>query len=194
MDAGRFSCGVFVDLKKAFDTVDHGILLQKLAHYGFRGLINDWFRSYLLKRAQVTVVGNRSSNKSFITCGVPQGSVLEPLLFLLYVNDIYCSSKKLKFYLFADDTNILHSHKDLKTLEKEMNVELHNVYQWLVSNKLTFNLKKTNFVIFRPYQNRLPFLPTYVLPTYVNRSDRKTNTLTYPDRRPSEISRCPNRL
>ena len=173
MDAGKFSCGVFVDLKKAFDTVDHGILLQKLAHHGFRGLINDWFRSYLLKRAQETVVGNRSSNKSFITCGVPQGSLLGPLLFLLYVNDIYCSSKKLNLYLFADDTNILHSHKDLKTLEKEMNVELHNVYQWLVSNKLTLNLKKTNFVIFRPYQKRLPFFPTI----YIN--NRQTNTLTH---------------
>ena len=62
MDAGKFSCGVFVDLKKAFDTVDHGILLKKLAHYGLRGLINDWFRSYLQERVQVTVVGNRSSN------------------------------------------------------------------------------------------------------------------------------------
>ena len=77
---------------------------------------------------KVTMVGNRSSNKSLITCGVPQGSVLGPLLFLLYVNDIYCSSTKLKFYLFADDTNVLHSHKDLKSLEKEMNVELNNVY------------------------------------------------------------------
>ena len=128
MDVGKFSCGVFVDLKKAFDTVDHSILLQKLAHYGFRGLINDWFRSYLQKRAQVTMVGNRSSNKSLITCGVPQGSVLGPLLFLLYV-DIYCSSTKLKFYLSADDTSVLHSHKDLKSLEKEMNAELNNVYQ-----------------------------------------------------------------
>ena len=175
MDTGKFSCGVFVDLKKVFDTVDHGILLQKLAHYGFRGLINDWFRSYLHERTQVTVVGNRSSDKSIITCGVPQGAVLEPLLFLLYVNDIYCSSKKLKFYLFADDTNILHSHKDLKTFEKEMNVELHNVYQWLVSNKLTLNLKKkkTNFVIFRPYQKRLPFLPTICV------NDSQTNTLTH---------------
>ena len=83
MDAGKFSCGVFVDLKKAFDTVDHGILLLKLALYTFRGLINDWFRCYLLNRAHVTVVGNRSSNNSFISCGVPQGSVLGPLLFLL---------------------------------------------------------------------------------------------------------------
>ena len=71
VDAGKFSRGVFVDLEKAFNTVDHSILLQNLAHYGFRGLINDWFRSYLQERAQVTVVGNRSSNKSLITCGVP---------------------------------------------------------------------------------------------------------------------------
>ena len=125
------------------------------------------------ERAQVTMVGNRSSNKSLITCGVLQGSVLGPLLFLLYVNDIYCSSTKLKFYLFADDTNVLHSHKDLKSLEKEMNAELNNVYQWLVSNKLTLNLKKTNFVIFRPYQKPLPFLPTI----YIN--DHLTNSLTY---------------
>jgi len=90
----------------------------------------------------VTVVGNRSSNKSLITCGVPQGSVLGPLLFLLYVNDIYCSSKKLKSYLFADDTNVLHSHQDFKSREKEMNFELNNEYQWLVSNKLTLNLEK----------------------------------------------------
>ena len=172
MDAGKFSCGVFVDLKKAFDTVDHDILLQKLADYGFRELMNDWFSPYLQERTQVMVIGNRLSNKSLITCGIPQGSVLGPLLFLLYVNDIHCSSKKFKFYLFADDTNIIHSHKNPKSLEKEMNVELQNVYQWLVSDKLTLNLNKTNFVIFHPYQKRLPFLPTI----YIN--DRRTNTLT----------------
>ena len=125
------------------------------------------------QRTQVAAIGNRFSNKSLITCGVPQGSVLGPLLFLLYVNDIYCSSKKLKFYLFADDTNILHSHKSLKSLENEMNVELQNVYQWLVSNKLTLNLKKTNFVIFHPYQKRLLLLPTICI------NDCRTNTLTY---------------
>ena len=157
MDAGAFSCGVFIDLKKAFDTVDHSILLHKLDFYSFPGITNAWFRSYLQDRTQVTVIDHRSSNKSVVTCGVPKGSVLGPLLFLLYVNDIYSSSNKLNFDLFADDTNILYSHKNLKFLENVMNFELNNVFQWLTSNKLTLNLNKSNFVIFHPYQKRLPF-------------------------------------
>ena len=102
-----------------------------------------------------------------------QGSILGPLLFLLYVNDIYSSSNKLNFYLFADDTNILYSHKNLKSLENVMNFELNNVFQWLTSNKLTLNLNKSNFVIFRPYQKRLPFVPKICI------LDHQTNTLTY---------------
>ena len=159
MDKGAFSCGVFIDLKKAFDTVDHRILLHKLKFYGFRGFINAWFASYLNEWSQVTVVGCHSSDKSQITCGVPQGSVLGPLLFLLYINDICYCSQKLNFYLFADDTNILFSHRDLKLLEKIMNDELSNVYRWLVANKLTLNLKKSNFVIFRPHQKKQAFTP-----------------------------------
>ena len=104
MDKGSFSCGVFIDLKKAFDTVDHNILLKKLHFYGFRGMIQDWFESYLRERTQATIVGQNTSNKMNITCEVPQGSVLGPLLFLLYVNDICSSSKTLKLCLFADDT------------------------------------------------------------------------------------------
>ena len=87
MDKRLFSCGIFIDLKKAFDTVDHGILLNKLEHYGFRGIINDWFTSYLSNRTQTTELKCHISNKATITCGVPQGSVLGPLLFLLYAND-----------------------------------------------------------------------------------------------------------
>lgn len=173
MDAGAFSCGVFIDLKKAFDTVDHSILLHKLDFYGFRGIINVWFRSYLQDRTQITVIDQRSSNKSSVTYGVPQGSVLGPLLFLLYVNDIYSSSNKLNFYLFADDTNILYSHKNLKSLENVMNFELNNVFQWLTSNKLKLNQNKSNFVIFRPYKKRLPFAPKICI------LDHQTNTLTY---------------
>ena len=114
IDAKLFSCGIFVDLKKAFDTVDHSILLHKLNHYGVRGIINTWFSSLLSKRSQSTQIGSTVSNKEEIDCGVLQGSVLGPLLFLIYVNDIYRCSQIFDFYLFADDTNLLYSDKDLK--------------------------------------------------------------------------------
>ena len=114
MDGGVFSCGVFINLKKALDTVDHSILIHKLVFYSFRGIINVCFRSYLKGRTQITVTDQRPSNKSVVTYGVPQGSVLGPLLFLLYVNDTYSSSNKLNFYLFADDTKILCSRALVK--------------------------------------------------------------------------------
>ena len=89
--------------------------------------------------------------------GVPQGSVLGPLLFFIYINDIYNSSKKLSFYLFADDTNLLYADKDLKSLESVINIELQKVCDWLNANKLTINAKKSNFVIFRPSQKKLSY-------------------------------------
>ena len=107
MDLGMFSCGIFIDLQKAFDTVDHSILLHKLNHYGIRGVVNDWFSSYLSGRVQTTQIGSYISQKEKTLCGVPQRSVLGPLLFLIYINDIYNASDKLAFYLFADDTNLL---------------------------------------------------------------------------------------
>ena len=96
MDKRLFSCGIFIDLKKAFDTVDHKILL--LGHYGFRGVINKWFSSYLEGRTQMTQIGSYISKRKNTTCGVPQDSVLGPLLFLIYVNDIQESSDKLLFF------------------------------------------------------------------------------------------------
>ena len=126
-DKGLFSCGIFIDLKKAFDTVDHTILLHKLRHYGIRGIVNDWFCSYLSDRVQSTQIGPNISKKTGVLCSVPQGSVLGPLLFLIYVNDIYMSSNKMSFYLFADDTNLLYADKNLITIENIVKLELMNV-------------------------------------------------------------------
>ena len=109
LDKGNFACGVFIDLQKAFDTVDHEILLKKLFHYGIIcGTALSLFRSYLTGRQQfVSVSGARSVNK-LIRHGVPQGSVLGPLLFLLYINDLNCAIKYSLVHHFADDTNLLH--------------------------------------------------------------------------------------
>ena len=160
MDKKMFSCGIFLDFKKAFDTVDHSILLDKLYFYGIRGIVHDWFSSYLADRTQTTQIDNNhiSSKRNSVT-GVPQGSVLGPLLFLIYINDIYTCSNNLSFYLFADDTNLLYADRNLKSLETVVNNELQNVCDWLNANKLTINAKKSNFVIFRPVQKRLNYQP-----------------------------------
>ena len=107
MNNKLFSCGIFIDLKKAFDTVNHSILLNKLNHYGVRGLVNDWFSSYLFKRTQTTEINSFISNKEIVPCGVPRGSLLGSLLFLIFINGIPNSSQKLNFVPFADDTNML---------------------------------------------------------------------------------------
>ena len=111
IDNNEFGCGIFIDLKKAFDTVNHTILLTKLNHYGIRGVVLDWFKSYLSQREKFVNVNGHYSLSLPMTCGVPQGSILGPLLFLLYVNDLPNTSSLLTFHLFADDTNIYFSSK-----------------------------------------------------------------------------------
>ena len=107
LDNGNIGCPVFVDLQKAFDTVDHQILLVKLNHYGIRGVLNTWFKSYLSNRHRYVSINGYESGPAAINCGVTQGSVLGPLLFLLYINDLNQTIKFCKVHHFADDTNLL---------------------------------------------------------------------------------------
>ena len=148
LDSNEIVIGLFLDLSKAFDTVNHEILLDKLNFYGIRGIALEWFRSYLSNRSQYVSYNSTNSNYKIIICGVLQGSILGPLLFLLYVNDLYNISKELFFILFADDTNVFLSHKDAKYLNDLMNNELKKVSKWFKVNKLSVNIKKTKFMVF----------------------------------------------
>ena len=150
IEKGLFSCCMFLDLSKAFDTVNHNILLTKLEHCGIRGLALPWFKSYLTERKQVVIVNGVTSSEKEIRCGVPQGSALGPLLFLLYINEIYNSSKDLDFRRFADDTSILFANKNIDFIERVVNVQLAKVAEWLLANNLSLNISKSNFRIISP--------------------------------------------
>ena len=150
IDNKKHSIGIFLDLSKAFDTIDHQILLRKLQCYGIRGIACDWFKSYLENRVQYVSYNTKDSHYMNIMCGVPQGSILGPLLFILYINDIVKVSTVLNPVLFADDTSLFHAHTDFDTLIKEINEELQKVTTWFHTNKLSLNIKKSNFIMFLP--------------------------------------------
>ena len=153
-DENKYTIGIFLDLSKAFDTVDHSIMLHKLEYYGVRNESKEWFSSYLSHRQQFVCYNGHISSLTPITYGVPQGSILGPLLFLIYINDIVNSSEIFKFILFADDSNLYVSHSDIHALIDITNVELEKVRQWIISNKLTINVGKTHYLIF--HRRRLP--------------------------------------
>ena len=148
LDRGHSVIGTYLDLSKAFDTVKHSILLDKLKFYGIRGLAYKWFEQYLTGRQQLTYINGTYSNFREINSGVPQGSVLGPLLFLLYVNDITSCVVNHKLRLFADDTNLFVSGKNLKDVFSTTQNILNNLINWFKDNQLTLNVEKTCYSVF----------------------------------------------
>ncbi len=147
IDQGLINGVIFLDLKKAFDTIDHQILLSKLHAYGIRGNAFKWFQSYLDQRKQICMLNNCKSNIEKIRCGVPQGSNLGPLLFLIYINDFPNCLEATHSNLFADDTILSCQGHSSADIEHRLNYDILNAQKWLTANKLTLNYEKTKYMI-----------------------------------------------
>ena len=148
-EENKYTLGVFIDLAKAFDTVDHKILLRKMEIYGIGGTTLKWFENYLTNRKQYIQISNiKKTDLKDVVCGVPQGSILGPLLFLIYVNDLQYASNLLDPIMFADDTNLFYTEENIKTLFDIVNIELQKISQWFISNKLSLNITKPKYSFF----------------------------------------------
>ena len=161
IDKGNVNAVIFLDLKKAFDTVDHSILLSKLKAYGVGSNSFNWFKSYLDNRMQKCFVNGSLSDSQPLTCGIPQGTILGPLLFLLYINDLPNCLANAHPRMYADDTHLTFASNDVAHLEENMNDDLDKITEWLAANNLTLNSSKTEFMLIGSRQrlntfNRLP--------------------------------------
>ena len=174
-DKNQFCVGAFLDFSKAFDTVNHSILVKKLEHNGIRNTPLRLIQNYLSNRQQYVHFKDTDSSKRHITHSVPQGSILGPLLFNLYINDIINSVNKLKLILYADDSCFFNSHTNLHTLIENINNELIDVNKWLSANQLTLNIKKSHYIIF----TRNKTIPDTLLPLKIKNKQihRISNTI-----------------
>jgi len=152
----KYTMSIFCDLSKAFDVINHEILIKKLEYYGIRGIVKDWILNYLSDRTQFVQFENCKSGTCIIEFGVPQGSILGPLLFLLYVNDI-AESTTGNILSFADDTSLFFGETNIQKLYKTANIEVGNLYDWFCANKLSLNASKTKFIVLRPSYQKIDF-------------------------------------
>ena len=148
LNKNQISLLLLIDFSKAFDMVEHSILLKKLYHYGIRGTALNWLKSYLENRQQFVTINGKDSSKKEIKYGVPQGSILGPLLFVIYINDIPEIFKFAKFILYADDANIIVTGKDMTEISSQVEELCRVLLKWVDSNGLALNLKKTTYMIF----------------------------------------------
>ena len=145
-DAGETTIGVFLDLSKAFDTLNRNILFEKLKYYGINGIELQWFKSYFSERKKCVRYKDTKSEMLVTKYGVPQGSILGPILYFIYMNDVVSSSEILQFAMYADDTCVYNSNKSATDNARIMNSELGLVSRWLDRNCLTLNIKKCHYV------------------------------------------------
>ena len=177
LDHRKITGAVSIDLRKAFDTVDHTILLEKLKTIGFTSSVLDWFCSYLSNRTQVTVINSSMSQPKPVTVGVPQGSILGPLLFLIYINDLPECLTHCKSILYADDTLLYYSAESISDLQSKLNSDLRSLSGYLNNNLLTLNHDKTKFIIFAGRQ-RLRSISNINI-SICNRTIKQNQSLKY---------------
>jgi hypothetical protein len=169
----------FLRLKKAFDTVDHTILLSKLSVYGFGGSTGNWFGSYLHDRNQKCYVNGHLSSHRLLPCGIPQGTILGPLLFLIYINDLPNCLTHSPPRMYADDTNLSFASNNVDDIDYKLNQDLDNVNKWLIANKLTLNQSKTEFMLIGSRQklNTLHSAPSLAINGHPVRQVSQTESL-----------------
>ena len=170
MDKKEISLGIFLDLSKAFDLVDHDILYKKLYVYGVRGLALKWFKSYLTNRKQMVEITHKNeftnetrnylSKQQYVRYGVPQGSILGPTLFLIYINDLESHLKQVKPTFFADDTSVFISGHSIHSIQTEVDTTMNQLVEWFERNRLIINTQKTVAISFHHIQNNKHECPT----------------------------------